>query len=198
MFPLSTRVQVNGKGEPCQVMCVVHIHTYRKQPKHWRNRWNHRFGRGGHSLSSRALGEQTHTTIGHSLQLPQLVSRRNKTLWMRLQRGYMVQSQFDAPMNSSSVESLETAYIPTYSSKTSGMRSESSTHLRNESMVEASRSSQPLVTPTPRFSMMSTASTLVAEDGSNAPAAPGLRPFRLKVNGLIAALMYLHLAESLD
>jgi len=86
-----------------------------------------------------------------------LLSRRNNTLWTRLQRGYMVQSQFDVSALNS-VDSLGSGYSPAVAMHKSYERNAPVTN--DGGVTEARR---PFRAP----SQLSSASTLVAEDGSN-------------------------------
>lgn len=112
--------------------------------------------------------------------LRKLLTRRNRTLWNRLQRGYMVQSQFD-----SNPPSLDSGYYVATSNKSSRTGSE---FLAQSPQLELGHSREMSETPMLRppalrplsllSNLSSSASTLVAEDGSNAGVR---RPRRTKV-----------------
>ncbi|KAJ7483163.1 hypothetical protein FB451DRAFT_1233557 [Mycena latifolia] len=99
-----------------------------------------------------------------------LVLRRNKTLWMRLQRGYMVQSQFDASTPPNGITPLP------YSSPRPA-RSKANLPANDDDSFQAP--------PLDRaVTMQSTASTLVADHGSLMTQVGGrgrlsLKPLRL-------------------
>jgi hypothetical protein len=114
------------------------------------------------------------------MTLGQLVVRRNRTLWNRLQRGYMVQSQFD-----SMSPSFDSGYHVATSSKSSRTGSDFLAQASQQELGHSrSMSEMPMIRP-PALrplslvsNLSSSASTLVAEDGSNAGAH---RPHRFKV-----------------
>ncbi|KAJ7708885.1 hypothetical protein B0H17DRAFT_1031164 [Mycena rosella] len=84
-----------------------------------------------------------------------LLLRRNKTLWMRLQRGYMVQSQFDVatPPNGAVIP------LPFVASPRAGRSKTLTPPIDDDESFEAPPLGRPVT-------MQSTASTLVADHGS--------------------------------
>lgn len=90
----------------------------------------------------------------------QLLARRNKALWMKLQRGYMVQSQFDSPHPSSyAVNTYSTPYTPRLTTE----------HLPRTAPrpINTAPEMVPLHSPVSLYSRQSAAvSSLVAENGS--------------------------------
>nr|GAT51428.1 predicted protein [Mycena chlorophos] len=104
-----------------------------------------------------------------------LLLRRNKALWMRLQRGYMVQSQFDQFDSSSPPTGVTPLILPAQSRPPSPRRK-----LQVASDDEETFQAPALVRPGTTLSQM-TASTLVAEAGSDMiqVGANGLKPLHL-------------------
>ncbi|RDB16554.1 hypothetical protein Hypma_002768 [Hypsizygus marmoreus] len=95
--------------------------------------------------------------------------RLNKTLWARLQRGYMVQSQFDSPSLPSS-EPEDSVGLGFHVASDSKTPQDFLTHVPTPSVASTSAATVAQPSPAMRspsmYSSVSSASTLVAEDGS--------------------------------
>ncbi|KAF8066516.1 hypothetical protein FPV67DRAFT_1190886 [Lyophyllum atratum] len=97
----------------------------------------------------------------------------NRTLWRRLKRGYMVQSQFDSM--SPSADSTEGGFHVASDSKGSREPTTQATQTREVVPIRPVSRMRPISTVS---NVSSSASTLVAEDGSNVGA--GRRGLRFK------------------
>lgn len=117
--------------------------------------------------------------------LPQVLLRLNKTLWIRLQRGYMVQSQFDSQSPSSPNNDIEECGLGFHIASDTKPPREFLLHVQSPSteMREAStvRPLPEIRPPSILSNVSSSASTLVAEDGSNTARSRGLRRLGFKV-----------------